>query len=477
MSMIHGRAGAEPGYDDITYMLDAKYRLEQLNLSLTDGLTSWVTTPPHSPTSTLIAFVSESIFGANSPAIYFVNGIVISVASFFLIHKISRSFAHSTYVTGLLIVSPIGPMLMFNFRPDCLYALTLSLMIMSIREKNPNIFLRHLLLWTGLLILIKPSFIIFTIIDATIVFFLYLRWSKYPSFNLRKLVFTLSILMLMLSWYLINGLKSIVQYIIDNTTGGRKSLWTSETILSALQNNVRGTIDQVGLLFSAVLFLIIVYTFQKNRNSILSNNAVVSLLLIGLVNLGISVYSRINNPFFYLTAFIPFLSATYILVRESSTRKSARWGSNKHGLHWTLVFGLTLALFPANEWSAAAIRSEGTVAQQLATLIKSQKLDSITFLYMGGLNADTTNWYLGEYKVNIVNQGLSYETKDAALQILEETVNSQTTIVTRVTNYPGFPSDELQEFNNDFLQSFKLKPYEVRQIGNYYVWIPKDFSL
>jgi hypothetical protein len=470
--MISGRAGAEPGYDDITYMLDGKYRLEQISLSLFDGLYSWIIVPPHSPISTLIAFVSELIFGAYSPAIYFINGIVITFATLFLINRILRNFVNSIFWTGVFIVSPIGPMLMFNFRPDCLYALVLSLMIMSVREKNPNTFLRQFILLSGLLILIKPSFIIFTIIDSIIVFFLYIRWSKFPSFNLKKSLFTLTVLSLMLGWYLIHGLKDIINYIVSNTTGTSKSLWTSETFLTAFQTNIQSTVAQIGVIFSTVLIILVHYAFQKNIRFILSNNTVVSLLLVGLVNLGISIYSLINNPFFYLTTFIPFLSAACVLARESSANKSKNWRKNSRELYWAVALGFTFALFPSNEWSAAAIRSEGPVGQNLATLIKSQKLESITFLYAGGLNADTVNWYLGSYKINVLNEGLSYQNEDTALQILEQAINSKVTIVTRVTNYAGFPSDKLQEFNNNYLKLSKVNRYKVRQIGNYFVWIP-----
>jgi hypothetical protein len=472
MSMIGGRAGAEPSYDDITYMLDGKYRIEQIKLDFLGGLYSWIATPPHSPMSSFIAFVSELGFDSYSPAIYFINGIFICLASLFLIYKTIRNFVYSVFITGILIASPIGPMLMFNFRPDCLYALISSAMIISVREKNSNTFLRQSILLSGLLILIKPSFIIFTLIDAAIVYLLYRKWSGFSGLNLKKSLFTLTMFLFMLSWYFIHGLKEIIQYIINNTTGASKTLWTSETYLTALRSNVQGTTAQIGIVFSALLLIFIVYVFQKNIKSAVSDKAVVSLLIVGAVNLGISIYSLINNPFFYLTTFIPILTATCVLAWESSAGKLKDLRKNSRQLYWVLTVGIIFALFPSTEWSAAAIRSEGPVNQKFASLIKSQRLDSVTFLYAGGLNSDTTNWYLGNYKMNVINEGLNYQNEDAALQVLERALNSKTTIVTRITNYAGFPSDKLQEFNNNYLRLSNVNRYKIYQIENYFVWIP-----
>ena len=48
LSLTVGRAGAEPAYDDIVYLLDGRYRLEQLDLNFFKGIQVWVTNPPQS---------------------------------------------------------------------------------------------------------------------------------------------------------------------------------------------------------------------------------------------------------------------------------------------------------------------------------------------------------------------------------------------------------------------------------------------
>ena len=107
LSLTVGRAGAEPGYDDIVYLLDGKYRLEQINLDFFSGIYLWISNPPHSPSSTLISLMGQLFSRSNAPAVYLLNALVITACSYLLIKKIVNNNPLAILATGVVIISPV----------------------------------------------------------------------------------------------------------------------------------------------------------------------------------------------------------------------------------------------------------------------------------------------------------------------------------------------------------------------------------
>jgi hypothetical protein len=472
LSLTVGRAGAEPGYDDIVYLLDGKYRLEQLNQDFFGGIYLWISNPPHSPSSSLISLIGQLFSSSNAPAVYLLNAMVITACSYFLIKKIVKDNPLAILFTAVVIISPIGPMIMFNFRPDNLYAIVLTLMIVSAFNKDVDKSIRSVFIYVCFLLLIKPSFILFTVLDSVLLLILLRFVFGKRRINLLYLAKTFVIAFVFVGWYLVNGLNQIINYILSNTTGSTKYFWTEKNYYAALTQNLGNVAGQIGILWSSTLVIIFFLTLIRDRRNLVKLNLLTILLVIGLINLLVSVYSMIGNPFFYLTTLFPFFISMLLSMKQSFP---ALFLANRSRISlYSVPLFIILGLLPSVEWSASAIRQEGPVGQQLATFIKNNQINTVSFLYAGGLNADTTQWYLGAHarEVQFVSEGLNFVNKAGAISILKKDIVNGELLLTRQENVTGFPSDQLQAFLNkrlsDGLDGSPLRRYTI---GRYQLWL------
>ena len=161
-----------------------------------------------------------------------------------------------------------------------------------------------------------------------------------------------------------------------------------------------------------------------------------------------------------------------VIIKESRVFALLSEPGNPISLVLIPLSGL-LCLLPATEWAASAIRADGPVAEQLAEYIAKHNIHKVTFLYAGGLNSDTTNWYSGKVQRSVTfdNEGLSYTDKKGASLVLRQKLRINNLVITRSHNVNGFPSDNLQEFVNSEIargiSGSNAKPY---RIGNYLIW-------
>ena len=472
LSISKGRAGAEPAYDDIVYLLDGRYRLEQLNLNFFKGIQVWVTNPPHSPSSSLISLVGQLISGSNAPFVYLLNALVITSCSYVLFKKIAKNNLLATYFTSILIISPTGPMLMFNFRPDCLYAIILGIMIVSAFDGDANKSIRTICVYVCFLFLIKPSFIVFTLLDGVLlIFLLRLSFGK-RRINLVYLAKTFLIVAVLSGWYLIKGLSRIINYIFSTISTQGKTFWTTDGYYKALTSNLENIASQIGVFWFFTLIIVFAVALIRNRRSLVKANLLTALLVLGFFNLAISVYCMIANPFFYLTTLVPFFVAMVLSIRENWPKLLL--GSQFKIMLLSIPFFIFTSLLPSVEWSASAIRSEGPVGKELAMFVRDNQIGTVRFLYAGGLNPDTTKWYLGDYakEVLFIPEGFNYVDEAGAIEILEKNVKMGELILTRRESVTGFPSDKLQTFVNQRLakglNGVSLKNFSI---GNYQLWL------
>jgi hypothetical protein len=473
LSLKNGRAGAPPSYDDITYFLDGRLRLEQLKADFFGGLLNWVTNPPHSPMSSVIAVLGQLFKSNCAPVIYMTNSLVIIASLALLFHTLNKNFTQAIFLTCVVIASPIGPMLMFNFRPDCLYSIFLTIAILKIFDADLRLSVRALALYGAVLLLVKPSFIIYTIIDLVLVFIFTQYKFKMRSISVVDIVKSFGIFVLLAGWYLINGLNVIMNYILTNTTGKTKSLWTDNGYFVALAKNSQGLMAQIGIGFSLALISLFFIALLIDLKSFASLTRISVLFIVATANLLISMYSMIDNPFFYLTTAIPYL----YIVAEILSRFIGKFSRSLQTTKSSILIIpciVLLCTLPSTEWAASAIRSEGAVPQQFARFLQETHVNSVYFLYAGGLNADTTNWYLGSpSNVKFSNQGLNFSSRDEVIKLLSVVLIDSNVIVTRLQNINGFPSDRLQEFINKYILaniSNKMVIGKKLQLGNYLIW-------
>ena len=472
ISLRFGRSGAEPSYDDIVYLLDAQERLNILrSLGIPSAINSWINNPPHSPSSTLIASIPQFIFGNSSSAVYYFNSLVISLVVFFVFREIVGSKKISTFLTAVVIGSPLGPMLMFNFRPDPLYAVVLTMFAIRISKPDTKDSLASLILFPSVLLMIKPSFIAFTCI-ATF-FFLGMNLRRYLNWKLElKAVVKYVIFSLFISgWYLINGLREIIYYVRSNTSGKTRSLWIEDGYIDALLTNLRAVVLQIGPAYSTLVTIFWLIVCIKSKEQLTKDKIAITLAGTGVINLAISVYTQISNPFFYLTTLIPWLYLSiYLLFSYTRTKGPV----SQLTLQVTSILFLTSLLFlPSREWAAKEIRLEGPVNYELANFLRAERINHVYFFYAGGLNADTTKWYLGKDSndIQFSNLGLDiFETNQAIFKV-DSIKLEESALITRSKNINGFPSDKVQEDLNSYLLSESLsKKLESKVVGNYLVW-------
>jgi hypothetical protein len=474
LSMTNGRSGAEPSYDDIVYLLDAKDRLNShADQGFMSDLYSWIENPPHSPTSTIIAYFSQFFVHDSSSLVYFINGILITFMIFLIIRAIVPSVDNSILVTAIVVASPASSMLMFNFRPDPLYALTLTLLVIQTTKLNARKSLSNLIAFSSLLIIVKPSFFIFTGINVLLLLALNLR--RYLELkgksDLKPIIKSVFLSLIVSGWYLINGLEEIVEYVKSNTTGRTKLLWTEDGISKALEINFRAIALQIGPSFSAILLLLCLAMIAVSWRIFLKNPTSKALLYIGAINLCISAYSQISNPFFYLTSFLPWFFMCVILGTENAINHlKAR---NIQTTFLSISLFLLMLFQPSTEWAAKEIRAEGPVNSQFAKFLSATDKKNVVFMFAGGLNSDTTSWFLPDLsnKVKFQNLGLViFNEKDAKKILLELKLHSLT-IATRESDQIGFPSDSVQSEINQFITTNSNFAAAVQtKIGNYRVW-------
>jgi hypothetical protein len=475
ISITVGRVGGEPTYDDITYFLDGRWRLEEFGQSFGLGLHSVIFRPPHAPFLTGLSSLTQLLTGSNSQHIYLVNSIFVVFLLFIIIRIILGKSGNSFLLTGLLASTPIAPMLFYNFRPDIHYALILGI-VYALVLKSPSEKTGKLLpVFAVLLFLTKPSFSAYTL--ANILFCFSILYKHFPSrVNLLKETSIGAVWgLVLLSWYVPRGISEIYTYVISNTIGNQKDFWVSGTPLSSLFSNLQNLIHMLSPQFSLILVIVTLLSLQKLIKTKVHSLTLMILATAIFMNLLISASSRIGNPFFYLTSIIPALMISFYALEVILM--------NKNWLQWreksviSVVSFFLLIQFPAVEWAATEIRRAGTVNSEAATLFAEQPQRSVNFMVAGTLNPDTLQWYLDEDRNEarkIGSQALSFVDEASAKQSLGTSMKEYDILITRKFNRTGFPSDGLQELLNEIIKAAPENQWSSIELGDFYLWFKKE---
>jgi hypothetical protein len=120
MSMVQGRLGSPPGYDDVSYFVDA---LARVNTFYEHGmpavLRGYAEHPPHSPFSTLMAMAAYLLLGTAEWTPYAMNGLVLLAILLGAWHLLRGVPAWQRAITLIALTPlPIVWMSVTEFRPD-----------------------------------------------------------------------------------------------------------------------------------------------------------------------------------------------------------------------------------------------------------------------------------------------------------------------------------------------------------------------
>jgi hypothetical protein len=470
-SLRFGRIGGEPAYDDVSYLIDGRRQAESFAANFWKWAETNFQNPPHSPVSSAIAMVGYIIRPTSALTIYILNALIIVTFLFLLIYKITKSSTSTLLILGILVVSPIIPIFIFNFRPDCLYAIVLSYIVVFTLNSS----IRSINIWLPLLfaflIVIKPSFLLFTVLNFITIIFCLVAKNRGSTLNLinRDLAIGIGLSLPILIWFLPFGIPQISNYIYTNTVGVNEKLWSSGGIKSTIIANLRGIAYQLGTNFSLFFSILLVLIFRSFVSSkIVSRNKSRTILFFAALNFVIAVSSLIGNPFFYL----PSLMLCVVFMLTVFDRLIKDRILEKFPIY--ILLFLVAGLAPSHDWDSAPIRNSGNINKQVAKLIENQNSKTVNYLFAGDLNMDTTHWFITPHlmEVEFRSYGLTVLTKQQVENLIDSTIKSgQSMIISRVINVSRFPSDEAQVFYNEELSSFvKNGMLKVKRLGEYYVW-------
>lgn len=224
-----GRASREPHWDDLAYLLAASDRLVILG---SDGIfaviASFVSEPPHSLSSVAIATLALAIAPEGVSLVYSSNAAVILGAIFliFRLPELRVRFLETSLVSSLVFLGPVGFFLSDEFRPDPLYFLCVTLvLVLRLRQTiSPS---PSLIAWSyvvlGSLWFIKPSFFLVTAGLSAVVLLLDLDFKRLGQG--QGVVKGAWIWLLMSTSAGLTVLQPAIGYVVTNTLGENSTVW------------------------------------------------------------------------------------------------------------------------------------------------------------------------------------------------------------------------------------------------------------
>lgn len=294
-----GKAGREPGYDDISYFLAGASRVHQFySEGLFGGIVGFFDRPMHSPAleifTTLVFYFSGpsqlAIYATYSVAIWLLT--LIAISSFFR----EKSVALISFLTALVLLSPYGDFMVNSFRPDIPFALVAvgSLGKLSAIYRDPTKVPTRRSLWelTALLVLLlylKPSFLLFTLGFLGVSLGL-LSFRSYRNWGAKRiLILPWSLfwrwVVLALPFMFSNG-SYAVNYILQTTLGDYSSIWTHGNRTEAAMS-VLGQIFEVGgswvILLLASAGIVAVFSRPKWSHLLRTGIPLVGYFVVSLV--------------------------------------------------------------------------------------------------------------------------------------------------------------------------------------------------
>jgi len=331
-----GRAAAEMTYDDVMYAMSGNRLARSIEqIGLLNAATSWVREIPHAPIADLLSATASLLGGPSTPRIYFINMLFVGCLGYFAISMtLKTDFSKTIHLLALVIVSPLGFFFVDQFRPDPAYSVVLlffvSSTIRAVRctdsDRSAN-YARYAGLSVPLLILIKPSFFVFTGFALLgVAAWLLIVGSKIGTRSLvGKIVFpALKVSVVPLAAVSFWVSPSVIAYVIANTIGVNSSVWAGTSPIDTVSQSLKQSLSLVLPLFMWALLTgvaLIILLIGRKVDDIVDSLAYIIVGGLSLIPVGMTRYPSI---FFGLVPVSMMLAAsahlTYSALRYLRSR-------------------------------------------------------------------------------------------------------------------------------------------------------------
>jgi hypothetical protein len=312
-----GRLSQDLTYDDVSYVVDAGRRLDLLyGEGLLPFLANLWKDPPHSPFQTSLAVFGLGAFGFHDSAAYAMNALILVLTSLLLLHlfRDERRWVAALFV-AVYLTSALAYRSVTEFRPDLASGMATA--------SFAALFARGALLgragelraagWVlGLALLVKPSFVVHTLVVTA---WLCLLWAVHrsraperPAAGAGSVARAVAIGVAVAAPYYVAHGREVLRYFWDNTRGADGGLWLVDPALSFGKTLHRFALDpafglrMVGYTLHASLALcavgLVVFAARRRRDELVLLLALLSTACVSLVVVSLG---RMDNEFFGAT--------------------------------------------------------------------------------------------------------------------------------------------------------------------------------
>ncbi len=441
--MKNGKVGWEPLYDDISYINDGMKRFYEFQSNPFQASLDFVISPPHAPISSFIAFVSSFLSGLNpgrtATYVYFINSVVISAIFWTIFFLIFRSKSFATFALSFLVSLPASYFFLFEFRPDLLCALLITISFLF--RENRNLLHFYPLILT-LAFFAKPTFVLYIFMS-----YITLLLSELMEINRKDLrihfkekVKSHLAQFFPIFVYLLFGGYNLYRYIGD-AIGPQKSIWEASNNFEAFKLSVTDLNSQLGqisctlILFISSLGIVLTY-FKKGGPKVLN------VWMLGIIiNFLIAFQTLGSSRFFYLPAFILLFSTGIVSWKYLYENHSLELNT---GLSTaiTISFSVFLAMLPnPNPWGESYMRGDNGNNYQVAKVIREKNLTSVMFMFSAAVTSPTVEFLIPKDRnIKLDSLVLTLDPKSNFRSILDRLVTYDAVVFAR-SDMPGLVSN------------------------------------
>ena len=421
-SFHSGRLAYDMTYDDVSYFQDAYLRVKVLyEQGLGTMITGLFHTPPHSPYSTLLAFIGFALFGPRDWVPYFMNSITIFLFLGFLAYILRNiHFIISAMIIMMFLFVPLSFFAVHEFRPDYVVALFscafsfLAFEHLLYQRNHGALRLRCAGVAFGLALLSKPSFFAHTLALAfaiSVLIMLHHLLANYPQWKqeTRKRIlsilgdFYLPAIVLAVPYYALNW-RHVLDYFLINTRGQfseiwnfKESYWEVFKSFTVVDPGSR-MISSYLFFFSGIVIFSMLFLFHKRK----WHDAwlLTGLMAVAIGSLGIVVYGRHNNPYFGLTYQMMLCLATcyclsslrrdklcFALILSTFILFTGWYMASK-----PLFSRIGNQTFLARKGSSTNLKIINAIENHLRGLDSNNAPIQIFFCFAGEVNASSSQW-------------------------------------------------------------------------------------
>ena len=379
----YGRIGAEPTYDDVSYLLDGFSRKEHFYGSNFGSFREWFTSPPHSPWSSGIAFL-VFCFGGDRGAVYFVNFLVIATLIFILIYLLTHDFTDSLLILFLFLASPFGYNFMVQFRPDAAFAITIGISLILVLVKKNVIYRFWALYVLGFAFLIKPSHLAFLVLSGIAVIAI-LAMSGDQK-NVLRIARHVAIVVVLILFVYAKGTLSAIQYVINSVSSSSVELYGYAKRGEYVRQMGNDALSEYGRYF-LVLFIIatVIGLFRFSlSNTDTKIKVVVFALIIGQIFM--SIATTVGHYMFLY----PVIITTFCVIVLSLYRETL----GQRQIYLILLTSLIFISQPALEKFPSDFLKKPGASEMIANLIIQNNSKKTAVFMSAAVTPESLRWYV-----------------------------------------------------------------------------------